>query len=1271
MDRSDVFISYRRADVEFTKRLYHKLKATERAVWVDWENLPPGVEGFTDEIQRGIEGTDAFICILSPSYLESEYCLMELREALKLKKRVIPIVVKKFDPLPPPEGIAHINWVYFTPHAGQRNRFDDSLPKVITALEADYEHVREHTRLLLRAIDWQKNEKNNSYLLKDAEIGKAERWQVAAIGKNPPPTELQSEYILASRTYQRQYQRRLTAVFGILMVFAIFAAIFAGIQRNAAVRNEEIAIVERNNAKAQEATAQAERALAEIAEATAVAAKNEADVQRKNAENEAQNALISGLAAQSQLTQSRQLGILLALEAYGESEKKGESNAAVETSLREALVDFSGLPVHPYQSEGTFVQFSPDDRWLISSAVDGQAQISELSEGLDATPISLAEGGSLYNIVISPDSEWLAGIFTNEETFTEEIRLWALQDLESGPHTLALPEDAAPILTLAFGSNQSRRYWLAAGLEDGTVYRWNVADLPAATAVLFNSKEKFERSISAMEFSPNGVWLAVAFTYLNEDPSGPGPALALWNLADGGEPQLIDLIQIPVFDLEFSDSGKWLAGASEDGTRVSLWNMNISSVAPSAQPLPVEGINDMSFSPDERWLAVAQDSRAQVFNLRNFSGFVLPGYKDVVLAVGFNRDGRLLATGDYDGRVNLWNTADFSSLPLAESQARIYNGFDVKVNSLDFNSNGSRLAAAGDEQVRVWNFPETISAPVLASTTFPAESLENALIVQPGENRLYVMDLSETEPVTILQTELKSSITYSSSPDERYLAVTTSKEMEIWDLQNPGSPLFDLERQQGRFVSPTFTADSRWLVYAVEDRIFALDLKGPKSKSPIELSGNRHGSVVSEFFSLGHWLISRSTSEVLAWDIDSSLSTSTRLSRSPASDLVYLPAEDETWIFIQQPGAVLAWDTANLGTEPRVFSGEFGSVIHNQWLITSTDSGLRLWDVSQPDSPVAGFIEYGFSETEGWFYYLDDKDELYLLDLKSANPQAVALGNFPGAYAVFSPDEQWLAVMTEEGGPSSLYKLTEKIEEFDLPDGKMISPFGGSPFSADGKWLVLTSTDMISAFLYELTNDLAEVKLPDSFPVFFSPDSRWLVLQDGFQQTAIFDLQNRELLPEPYPPSFGVEISPDGKWLTGDLQENNGTSALLVDLNDPQKNVPPLQGHTDQLIGKYFTPDGRSLLTYGFDGTIRIWDLENPAGDPVVLRHDAPVEGVSVSENGKWLISNTRQGVYIWQWSIEDVRELACRLAGRNLTPEEWTKYMGTAEYEKTCARWP
>jgi len=241
MEQSDVFVSYRRKDVDFAKKVVSALKDTGREVWVDWEDIPPGVEGFSDEIQLGIEAANAFIAILSPAYLESEYCLMELREAIRLKKKIIPIVYQKFEPTPPPEGIGHINWVYFTPHAGQENTFEESFPKVVEALDIDHQHSREHTRLLTRAINWEKQEKSNGFLLSGAEIDHAEAWQVQAAAKTPAPTELQLEYVLTSRKNQRQQQKRVTTVIGVLLVLAVIAAIYAVFQANAARINEQIA----------------------------------------------------------------------------------------------------------------------------------------------------------------------------------------------------------------------------------------------------------------------------------------------------------------------------------------------------------------------------------------------------------------------------------------------------------------------------------------------------------------------------------------------------------------------------------------------------------------------------------------------------------------------------------------------------------------------------------------------------------------------------------------------------------------------------------------------------------------------------------------------------------------------------------------------------------------------------------------------------------------------------------------------------------------------
>ncbi len=230
MNPTDIFISYRRTDVEFVKTLIPELEKSGRKIWIDWDDIPPGVESFSDEIQRGIEGANALIAVLSPNYLESIYCLGELEEAIRLNKRIVPIVYQKFDPAPPPDGIGHINWVYFTPHAGQENTFEQAFPKVEQALDADYASSREHTRILLRALDWDKHERNKSYLLKGTEIDKAENWQVKAINKDPSPTELQSEYILDSRTNQRHQRQRLTIAIGALLVMVVIGGIMAYIQ---------------------------------------------------------------------------------------------------------------------------------------------------------------------------------------------------------------------------------------------------------------------------------------------------------------------------------------------------------------------------------------------------------------------------------------------------------------------------------------------------------------------------------------------------------------------------------------------------------------------------------------------------------------------------------------------------------------------------------------------------------------------------------------------------------------------------------------------------------------------------------------------------------------------------------------------------------------------------------------------------------------------------------------------------------------------------------
>ena len=247
---NDIFVSYRRKNVDFVKQLVSALEAQGKSLWVDWDDIPPGVASFTNEIERGIDSAHIFLAVLSPDYLQSEHCLSELQHASKLNKRIIPIVHEKIDGNPIPKAVQLINWIYFIPHAGQNNDFYTAVDNLIHAIETDYDHAQAHTRHLQRAIEWSNANKNNGFLLRGEALKEAETWLSQASGKDPEPAPLHTEFILASRRGEAQRQRRLLVGTGILLAFAVIALIIAVQQYFVATRraDETLSVLIANDA---------------------------------------------------------------------------------------------------------------------------------------------------------------------------------------------------------------------------------------------------------------------------------------------------------------------------------------------------------------------------------------------------------------------------------------------------------------------------------------------------------------------------------------------------------------------------------------------------------------------------------------------------------------------------------------------------------------------------------------------------------------------------------------------------------------------------------------------------------------------------------------------------------------------------------------------------------------------------------------------------------------------------------------------------------------
>jgi hypothetical protein len=168
----DVFLMADPEDLDFARRLHHTLQVQGKSSWFNQNrqqthHRAPALadalaEALADD-REALETAENVVVVLSPHLAQNATCRAQLDEAQALSKRLIGVsdypLGEEIDLALP----AQTPMIHFHHHGGD---FSSNFGNLYRVLESDAAYIDQHTRLLIRAIEWEKAGHDDSLLLR-------------------------------------------------------------------------------------------------------------------------------------------------------------------------------------------------------------------------------------------------------------------------------------------------------------------------------------------------------------------------------------------------------------------------------------------------------------------------------------------------------------------------------------------------------------------------------------------------------------------------------------------------------------------------------------------------------------------------------------------------------------------------------------------------------------------------------------------------------------------------------------------------------------------------------------------------------------------------------------------------------------------------------------------------------------------------------------------------------------------------------------------------